>query len=160
MKLNDVTIILIIGLCVGIVSVLTKILANTTTSHPIEIVIVRYLISITIALLVFTFILNKNIKDAIYSFKPKDFCLCLVISFIMVLTTCFSFYLLQRHSNTTVGPLNACIGLIFAVLLSAVFLNDRPSYTKIGGIVILMIGFFMVLNGDKEMKSYISKSLN
>ena len=42
MKLNDLSLILIIGLCVGIVSVLTKILANTTKSHPIEIVIARY----------------------------------------------------------------------------------------------------------------------
>ena len=152
MKLNDITIILIIGLCFGIVSVLTKILANTTKSHPIEVVIVRYLISITIALLVFSFILDKNIKDAIYSFKLKDLFLCFVISFIMVLMGYFTFYLLQRHSNTTIGPLNASLGLVFAVLLSAIFLNDRPSLTKIGGIVILIIGIFMVLNGDKYLK--------
>jgi hypothetical protein len=71
MKLNDLSLILIIGLCVGIVSVLTKILANTTKSHPIEIVIARYSISTIIALLFLTFILNKSIKDAIQSFKPK-----------------------------------------------------------------------------------------
>jgi drug/metabolite transporter (DMT)-like permease len=159
MKLNDLTLILVIGISIGIVSVLTKVLANTTESHPIEIVIAHYSISIIIALLFLTFILNKSIKDAIQSFTPKDFSLCIVISFIMVLTAWCSFSLLQRHSNTTVGPLNACLGLIFAVVLSAIFLNDRPSYTKLGGIIILMIGFFMVLNGDKEMKSYISKSL-
>ena len=152
MKVNDLTLILVIGISIGTVSVLTKVLANTTKSHPIEIVIARYSISIMIALLFLIFILNKTIKDTIQSFKPKDFYLCIAISFIMVLIACCSFSLLQRHSNTTIGPLNSCLGLIFTLLLSFIFLNDRPSCTKLIGIFILVIGFYMVLNGEKNLK--------
>jgi drug/metabolite transporter (DMT)-like permease len=150
MKVNELTLSLVIGLSIGIISVLTKILVNTTKSHPIEIIITRYSISIIIALLFLTFILNRNIKQALYSFKLKDFVLCILISVIIIFTSWGTFLLLKSQPNTIIVPLNACLGLLFAVLLSFIFLQEKISYSKLIGIIILMFGFCIIVKEDKD----------
>ena len=96
---------------------------------------------------------KQNTKLA---FSFREFFMVIGLAIIFILVGCLTLSLIQRYSNTTITPMNSSLGLIFAVLFSYLLLRETPSLAKMGGLVLMMTGIWVVLQGEPELKNQLT----
>jgi len=65
--------------------------------------------------------------------------------FIYIIATFVWFYILSKGTFNIVYPLQLSLAAIFGVALSIVFLHESITLTRLGGIICLVIGVFLIV---------------
>ena len=96
------------------------------------------------------YVINKSPIDSISDYIPFLFQVKVILALTCVFVAAmFLVKALSFGSLSLVTPIFTAINFVFTVLSGRLLFNDNMSLTKISGLLIIIVGVFLVANSEK-----------
>ena len=147
MNRQDLLLIVLVGLLAGCVTLLNKAL-SASSSHPVEIIVVRFGISLLVALAILLLFVRKDAQDAFSNMTKQDCFYCFLFVVITFAIAWIALHLMKTNKGSTVSFMCVGLGLISSLILSYLVNNEQHSKTVLFGFLLILSGVIVVIKGQ------------
>ena len=147
MNRRDLLLVILTGFLAGVITILNKRLSSSS-SHPVEIIAVRFGISLLVALLILLLFVRKEAQDAFSNMTKQDCFYCFLFVIITFAIAWIALYLMRNNKGSTVSFMCVGLGLMSSLILSYFVHNEKHSKTVLFGFLLILIGVLTVIKGQ------------
>ena len=147
MNRQDLLLIVLVGFFAGCVTLLNKKL-SASSSHPVEIIAVRFGISLLVALAILLLFVRKEAKDAFSNMTKQDCFYCFLFVVITFAIAWIALHLMKTNKGSTVSFMCVGLGLMSSLILSYLVHNEKHSKTVLFGFLLILAGVITVIKGQ------------
>ena len=143
MIIQDIMLIVLVGLLIGILSVTNKKLSISNT-NPLQLLAIRGILSLSLILMVM-YLYKKDSNSKLSSNLTKqDIYYSLLFVILTLLISWILLKLMKNNSSSNITLLCAASGLSFAILLGSLILNEKYSMNEFTGFGIFILGILIM----------------
>ena len=147
MNRQDLLLIVLVGFFAGIITLLNKRL-SASSSHPVEIIAVRFGISLLVALAILLLFVRKEAKDAFSNMTKQDCFYCFLFVVITFVIAWIALHLMKTNKGSTVSFMCVGLGLMSSLILSYLVHDEKHSKTVLFGFLLILAGVITVIKGQ------------
>lgn len=148
MNNRDLFLILLTSFLIGCITVLNKRLSSSS-SHPVEILVVRFGLSLLVAFAILFIFVHKETQDAFSNMRKEDWIYCALFVVITFTIAWIALNLMKRHKGSTVSFMCVGLGLISSLVLSYLVNKEHHNKTVLAGFFFILIGVIAVMKGQE-----------
>lgn len=143
MIIQDIMLIVLVGILIGILSVTNKKLSISNT-NPLQLLAIRGILSLSLILMVM-YLYKKDSNSKLSSNLTKqDIYYSLLFVILTLLISWILLKLMKNNSSSSITLLCAASGLSFAILLGSLILNEKYSMNEFTGFGIFILGILIM----------------
>jgi drug/metabolite transporter (DMT)-like permease len=147
MNQQDLLLVLLTGFLAGLITILNKRLSSSS-SHPVEILVVRFGLSLLVAFAILWLFVRKETQDAFSNMSKQDWVHCAFFVIITFTIAWIALRLMKNNKGSTVSFMCVGLGLMSSLILSYLVHHEKHSKTVLFGFLLILIGVITVIKGQ------------